>query len=202
MKNRFSNNDDDDEMDEDMEEYFDMDDLNSSVFTDAAHIELVSREQDQNILKLAVELTSKMWFFKFYSLNTSAQKEVKCLADNIYFESAHEPDQGKMAVAFVTLNRTRHKDFPSSVCEVVKQKTSTVCQFSWFCLVKDKTPKNDEIFEKILNMASFVYINYDKIDDPTSGALYYHADYVNPRWKNLNHITTIGRHIFYVPKDL
>ena len=48
---------------------------------------------------------------KFYSLNTSAQKEVKCLADNIYFESAHEPDQGKMAVAFVTLNRTRHKDF-------------------------------------------------------------------------------------------
>ena len=72
MKNRFSNNDDndDDDMDEDMEEYFDMDDLNSSVFTDAAHIELVSREQDQNILKLAVELTSKMWFFKFYSLNT------------------------------------------------------------------------------------------------------------------------------------
>ena len=40
------------------------------------------------------------------------------------------------------------------------------------------------------------------MEDPTYGALYYHADYVNPRWKNLNHSTTIGRHIFYVPKGI
>ena len=73
MKNRFSNNDDDDEMDEDMEEYFDMDDLeglDSSVFMDAAHVELVNREQDVNILRLASELVGKSWFFNFYSLDT------------------------------------------------------------------------------------------------------------------------------------
>ena len=87
---------------------------------------------------------------KYTSLNSATQKEVKCLAENIYFESAYEPDQGKIAVAFVTLNRTRHKDFPSSVCEVVTQKTKNTCQFSWFCLIKDKTPRNDEIFSKIL----------------------------------------------------
>lgn len=139
---------------------------------------------------------------KYNTLSAPAQKQVKCLAENIYFESADEPDEGKLAVAFVTLNRTRHKNFPRSVCEVVTQKTNSTCQFSWFCLVKDKTPRNDEMFTKILDMASFIYVNYDKIDDPTSGALFYHADYVNPRWKNLNPITTIGRHIFYVPKDI
>lgn len=150
---------------------------------------------------LSSVVTPRFLDVKYHSLNASVQKEVKCLADNVYFESAHEPDEGKMAVAFVTINRTRHKDFPSSVCDVVTQKTKNTCQFSWFCLVKDKTAKNDEIFQKILDMASFVYVNYDKMEDPTSGALYYHADYVNPRWKNLNHITTIGRHIFYVPKN-
>lgn len=151
---------------------------------------------------LSTIITPHLIDIKYNALSAPAQKQVKCLAENIYFESAHEPDQGKLAVAFVTLNRTRHKDFPSSVCEVVTQKTKSTCQFSWFCLVKDKTPRNDEIYQKILDMASFVYINYDKIDDPTSGALYYHADYVNPKWKNLNRITTIGRHIFYVPKDI
>ncbi|MEN9388930.1 MAG: hypothetical protein RLY61_14 [Candidatus Parcubacteria bacterium] len=151
-----------------------------------------------NILSTIV--TPHLLDVKYHTLSEPAQKQVKCLAENIYFESAHEPDQGKMAVAFVTLNRTRHKDFPSTVCEVVTQKTKSTCQFSWFCIVKDKIPRNDEIYSKILDMASFVYVNYEKIDDPTLGALYYHADYVNPRWKNLNHTTTIGRHIFYVPK--
>lgn len=153
-----------------------------------------------NILSAVV--TPHLLDIKYHALSASAQKEVKCLAENIYFESAHEPDEGKLAVAFVTLNRTRHKSFPGSVCDVVTQKTKSTCQFSWFCLVKDKTPRNDEIYSKILDMASFVYVNYDKITDPTLGALYYHADYVNPRWKNLNHTKTIGRHIFYVPKDI
>ena len=151
---------------------------------------------------LSTMITPHLLDVKYHSLSPIVQKQVKCLAENVYFESAHEPDQGKMAVAFVTLNRTRHKDFPSTVCEVVTQKTKSTCQFSWFCLVKDKTPRNDEIYQKILDMSSFIYVNYDKMDDPTLGALFYHADYVNPRWKNLNHVTTIGRHIFYVPKDI
>jgi spore germination cell wall hydrolase CwlJ-like protein len=34
------------------------------------------------------------------------------------------------------------------------------------------------------------------MEDVTQGATYYHADYVNPRWK-LQKIDQIGRHIFY-----
>ena len=73
MKNRFSNNDDDHEdedMDEEMEHYFDMDDLEGAAFVDAAHVELVNREQDQNILKLSIKLLEKSWFWKFRTLDT------------------------------------------------------------------------------------------------------------------------------------
>lgn len=151
---------------------------------------------------LSAPVTPHLLDIKFYSLNKSARKQVNCLAENMYFESANEPDLGKMAVAFVTINRTRHKDFPSTVCDVVTQKTKSTCQFSWFCLVKNKDKKDDELYAKILDMASFVYVNYDKIEDPTLGALYYHANYVNPKWKNLSQSTTIGKHIFYVPKEV
>lgn len=51
------------------------------------------------------------------------QKELMCLARNIFYESGSESEKGKIAVGMVTLNRTEHPAFPSSVCEVVKQKT-------------------------------------------------------------------------------
>lgn len=51
------------------------------------------------------------------------QKELMCLARNIFYESGSESEKGKIAVGMVTLNRTQHPAFPASVCEVVKQKT-------------------------------------------------------------------------------
>jgi spore germination cell wall hydrolase CwlJ-like protein len=51
------------------------------------------------------------------------QKELMCLARNIFYESGSEPVKGKIAVGMVTLNRTEHPAFPRTVCEVVKQKT-------------------------------------------------------------------------------
>ena len=141
----------------------------------------------------------------FNELTYNSQKEVRCLAQNIYFESAYEPDQGQLAIAFVTLNRTKHVSFPNSICEVVTQKTKNTCQFSWFCQDKERksflsnnVPNNQQTYNKILQLATFTYINYDKIIDPTNGAIFYHADYVNPHWKNVTPIRTIGRHIFYI----
>ena len=51
------------------------------------------------------------------------QKELMCLARNIFYESGNESEKGKIAVGMVTLNRTEHPAFPRTVCEVVKQKT-------------------------------------------------------------------------------
>lgn len=147
---------------------------------------------------------------QYNNLNASAKKQVECLADNIFFESAHEPTEGKVAVAFVTLNRVNSGHFPNNICGVVKQKTQNVCQFSWYCeerpyrlsYSKDLTGPQEKIYNEIVQIAVYVYTNYEKMKDPTNGALFYHADYVNPQWKNMTKTAVIGRHIFYIRKDL
>ena len=80
----------------------------------------------------------------------------------------------------------------------MKQKVNSTCQFSWFC--SPATTKAKEVYEQARNVAIHVYVNYEKLDDITGGALFYHADYVKPRWK-LEKTAVIGRHIFYKDKD-
>lgn len=149
---------------------------------------------------------------QYSDLTPSAKKEVDCLADNIYFESAHEPKDGKIAVGLVTMNRV-DKGFSDSICGVVKQKTNnssgqTICQFSWWCDTKAKATsmykekymnyEQKMLYKQAQEVAVYVYMNYENMHDNTKGALFYHADYVNPQWK-LKKTVTIGRHIFYIP---
>ncbi len=135
----------------------------------------------------------------YSDLTKDARKQVDCLAENIYHEAGFEPQDGKKAVALVTLNRTQDDRFPQSICGVVKQKTQGTCQFSWFCLPV-KLKRDSDAYKQSLDTALFVYANYEKLKDITHGALYYHADYVNPRWRNVEKTTVIGRHIFYKEK--
>jgi spore germination cell wall hydrolase CwlJ-like protein len=130
----------------------------------------------------------------YNQLTKETQKQVDCLADNIYYEAGFEPEAGKVAVALVTLNRMQDPRFPKDICGVVKQRTTSVCQFSWFC--SKVSIKNKDAYEQAKEVAIYVYANYENLKDITKGALYYHADYVNPRWK-LEKTTVIGRHIFY-----
>lgn len=131
----------------------------------------------------------------YSELTRDAQKEVTCLADNIYYEAGYEPEDGKVAVALVTLNRLNDKRYPKDICSVVKQKTNTTCQFSWFCMNVSQN-KNNTAYKDSMKTALWVYANYEQLEDITEGAIYYHADYVNPQWK-LRKTTKIGRHIFY-----
>jgi spore germination cell wall hydrolase CwlJ-like protein len=52
-----------------------------------------------------------------------SDKDVECLARNIFFESGGEPTEGKIAVGIVTMNRAQDPRFGKSVCEVVKART-------------------------------------------------------------------------------
>ena len=141
----------------------------------------------------------------FNNLSRSAQREVQCLAKNIYFEARNEPKEGQIAVAFVTLNRVSSKDFPNTICEVVEQRNSRLCQFSWYCesmpnyIYRNNilTITNNKEYNRIRDLAVHVYANHEMMKDPSRGSLYYHADYVNPNWNHLVRVTTIGRHIFY-----
>lgn len=125
-------------------------------------------------------------------------KEIECLAINLYREARGESIEGILAVAHVTINRTKSNLFPSSICEVVYQRTPTVCQFSWVCDKISLRKVNEVVYENLRNLATFVYVNKDSIEDKTDGALFYHADYVKPEWRKRMTVTTqIGRHIFY-----
>lgn len=151
------------------------------------------------IVTSAAFSTDKLIEVQYTQLTPAAQKQVDCLADNIYYEAGYEPDEGKQAVALVTLNRTQDPRFPKDICSVVKQKVNSTCQFSWFCEGK-KAIRNMFVYNEAKKIAVYVYANYENMSDVTRGALYYHADYVNPRWK-LEKTTTIGRHIFYKERD-
>jgi spore germination cell wall hydrolase CwlJ-like protein len=154
---------------------------------------------------------------KYTQLTPEAQRQVSCLASNIYFEARSEPVDGQIAVAFVTLNRVESSEFPDNICDVVKQKTRVerigdkrvVCQFSWYCESRPKwqyynmllTNDTSSKYNDVLEVAIHVYANQEKLKDPTGGSLYYHADYVSPNWRNLDRHVTIGRHIFYKVKE-
>jgi len=64
-------------------------------------------------------------------------KQLECLARNIYYEAGNQPFEGKVAVAQVTINRAESGQFPKDICQVVYQKNvvyeRVLCQFSWYC---------------------------------------------------------------------
>jgi spore germination cell wall hydrolase CwlJ-like protein len=140
----------------------------------------------------------------YHSLNEETQRQVTCLAENIYFEAGHEPLEGKKAVAFVTINRVLTGNYAPTICDVVYQKRGNTCQFSWYCdskiLNKRLTIKETSLYNDIRDLAVHLVLNFELLDDVTSGSTYYHADYVNPNWKKLNKVDQIGRHIFYRSK--
>jgi spore germination cell wall hydrolase CwlJ-like protein len=135
-----------------------------------------------------------------YMTASEVEKSLDCLAMNVYREAGHEPFEGKVAVAQVTLNRVNSNKFPRDVCAVVYQKTRfterVICQFSWYCDSKHRNrPVDDEAYEESYRVAKMVFLEDFRLES-IRNALYYHADYVDPNWK-LKRITKIGTHIFY-----
>jgi len=128
------------------------------------------------------------------------ERQLVCLAKNIYYEAGNEPFEGKVAVAQVTMNRVRSGDFPDDLCKVIYQKNifyeKIVCQFSWYCdRAATVKPINTASYDESMIVAKKVLL--EKFELPSlKTALYYHADYINPGWKK-EKITQIGHHIFY-----
>ena len=131
------------------------------------------------------------------------REEIACLALNIYFEARSEPDEGKFAVSHVVMNRVASQRFPDTICEVIRQGGQVVrhrCQFSWFCDGQSDTPRSQVDWELSNEIALNVY--WGRSEDPTQGALWYHADYVSPYWRTAFETgPKIGRHIFYRVAD-
>jgi spore germination cell wall hydrolase CwlJ-like protein len=128
------------------------------------------------------------------------ERQLTCLARNIYYEAGGEPFEGKVAVAQVTLNRANNSQFPSDICEVIYQKNKVyekvICQFSWVCnRPSGLKPNNSPVWEESMSVAKKVLLEGFRLPSLTN-ALYFHADYINPGW-NRKQVAKIGRHIFY-----
>ena len=125
--------------------------------------------------------------------------DVHCLAQNIYHEARGEPMVGKAAVAHVVLNRAADRRWPARICSVIKQggyKKRHRCQFSWWCDGRSDKPKDRAAWKESLHVAKM--IKTGAVNDPTNGALWYHALSVSPSWaKKLDRYAWIGQHIFY-----
>ena len=128
-------------------------------------------------------------------VNTALRdRDVRCLAENVYYESRGESLKGQVAVAKVTLNRL-NEGYASSVCGVVKQG----CQFSWVCNSMVGRPFGPA-WTQAVGVAVAVLNEKQRIEDPTNGASHFHATYIEwqPGWRRVQEsVRQIGNHVFY-----
>ena len=128
------------------------------------------------------------------------ERQLTCLATNIYYEAGNQPFEGKVAVAQVTINRTESGLYPADLCKTIYQKNivykKVLCQFSWLC---DRAfiarPVNRANFKESEEVAKKVLLEGFRLPS-LKDAMYFHGDYINPGWKR-EKITKIGNHIFY-----
>jgi hypothetical protein len=126
-------------------------------------------------------------------------RQMRCLAEAIYFESRSEPLEGQAAVGQVVLNRVRSGLYPSDVCSVVYQDSERpfACQFSFACEGKSLTIQEPGPWAIAMRIAKEV-VSGERYDAKLVAALNYHANYVYPPWAPLlTRLERIGNHIFY-----
>lgn len=128
-----------------------------------------------------------------------------CLAANLFFEARGESKKGMQAVAAVTINRLKHKNYPADLCSVVFQPK----QFSWThqekysrivsVLDADVTgmSRKDELkFHQAREIAAMHHDELTKI--LPSNTIFYHSKKINPKWSSFKvKVASLGNHIFY-----
>jgi len=127
------------------------------------------------------------------NLTMKTVKQLNCLALNNYYEAATEGIKGMQAVSQVVMNRMSESGFPGTPCDVIYQKK----QFSWtFQRYRQKLDTNSNQWRQAVHVAKQMYLDNHRVKG-LEDALFYHADYVNPRWNKVVKLQKIGTHIFY-----
>lgn len=120
------------------------------------------------------------------------------MACNIQKEAGNQSFEGKLFVGHVTLNRMNTKVFPDTVHGVVFQKY----QFSWTHQdTKSKKPEQNSWGESY-RAAKAVLDGKFRTSASWNQALWYHANYVRPKWASAEYMKqcgVIGDHIAYCP---
>jgi N-acetylmuramoyl-L-alanine amidase len=135
------------------------------------------------------------------SARQAENRQLTCLALNVYHEARGEPAAGQYAVAAVTLNRVASSRYPNTICEVVYQqkwdrlRRRYVGAFSW-TEFDTKPSLKEKAWQQAWQVAEAMYTQ-DQLPE-LDGALFYHARSIKPSWaRHKKPVAHIGRHIFY-----
>ena len=136
---------------------------------------------------------------KYAKVKAIEEKQLACMAKNIYYEAGNESYEGKVAVARVVMNRVRH-GFASNPCNVIYQKIARhdkfVCQFSWVCDERPDPNKNTPRYKESMRAAREVMVLGLHKDTVPNSALFFHSVGIDPNWP-YRKLKQIGNHIFY-----
>lgn len=122
------------------------------------------------------------------------QDDLFCMAKNIYHEAGNQSRLGKFAVAQVTINRMKNPLWRDTICGVVFEPY----QFSWANnrSIRWTTPRASEAWRESREVAREALSHGFRVKG-MEDAVYYHATYVSPNWRNVDRLVRIGAHIFY-----
>ena len=121
-----------------------------------------------------------------------AEKEITCLAENIYFEARNQSEEGQIAVSQVTLNRVSSSKDPDTICKVVKEPK----QFSWFW--DGKSDEMTNLQAKITAYKIAVGSVLNLYENKVENARFYHTVAISPYWASkFKLIRGIEDHLFY-----
>ena len=130
-----------------------------------------------------------------------SSKQLRCLQENIYFESRNQSVLGNAMVGMVTLERAKLSKNPEDICAVVFKPK----QFSWANNGRIKPKLNNDAEKRawaIAGMLAEALLKYDQkeLDIVFNKVTHYHTTAVSPKWSRSNElqaVMTVGDHIFY-----
>lgn len=163
-----------------------------SIFINAfGYIYLGGFSLDTQVAETTVELPNIPSLYT--KLAVVDEDDLICLAENVYHEARGQSTEGRLAVAFVTMNRVNHARYPDTVCGVVYQPS----QFSWTAqkpVVDFGNVIERKAWDEIVELSRGVLdgTHYNNM----YGITHYHATYVNPVWAE-NAVVQIDDHVFY-----
>ena len=115
------------------------------------------------------------------------------MVNNIFHEAGTDSMIGKLAVAQVTVNRVKLGYWGDTVCDVVHADQ----QFSWTNKDLDDIDTNSKNFKESVWAAKKVLHENVQVK-PLAQALFYHADYVRPKWiDHSKYVGKFGTHVYY-----
>lgn len=129
----------------------------------------------------------------------------QCMKANLFFEARGESELGMKAVAAVTYNRAKHKNYPDEVCDVVFQPK----QFSWthqidygtiIAVMKGDASSFSQRDQRKLKIAEKIAkLSRKELQKALPYAtIFYHSKKVKPFWAgSKKRVAVLGNHVFY-----